>query len=143
MSRPQPLLTVQQAAENPTGFVYFARTRKAIKIGYAKDVAKRVAALQVGNANKLRVVLELPGTERDERQIHWLFEEHRMRGEWFRPDPFVLASIDLMREEGTFGAFLERMRRMNEEAEARRREPTHPLAEAMLYTVRKTMDAAK
>ncbi len=141
MSRPQPLLTVQQAAEEPTGFVYFARTRKAIKIGYAKDVAKRVTALQVGNVNKLKVVLTLPGTERDERQIHWLFEDHRMRGEWFRPDSFVLASIDLMREEGTFTAFLERMRKMNEEAEARKREPIHPLAGAMLYTVKQSMSA--
>jgi hypothetical protein len=100
------LLTISQAAEKP-GMIYFVRTRKAIKIGYATDLRKRLTQLQVGNSNPLKVMLTVPGTKGDEAQLHHLFREHRIRGEWFRPDTFVIVTIGMIETHGKVEGFRE------------------------------------
>jgi len=52
-----------------------------VKIGRARDVARRVASLQTGSPHELRVLLVLEGDR--EEEMHWAFAKHRLRGEWF------------------------------------------------------------
>lgn len=96
---PARLMTIPQAAE-ALGVIYFIRTRKAIKIGYATDLKKRLTQLQVGNSNPLKVMLTVPGTKEDEALLHHLLREHRIRGEWFKPSPFVTWMIGLTEMRG-------------------------------------------
>lgn len=72
--------------ENVQGFVYFiqAQDSLAIKIGYAVDVEKRLAALQTGCPEELVVVGSLEGTVIDEKSLHAKFSLDHIRGEWFR-----------------------------------------------------------
>jgi predicted GIY-YIG superfamily endonuclease len=72
-------------------FVYFVRAgnRGAVKIGIARNVERRVATLQTGNAFKLNVMAVIPCSSRIEAQsleerLHKRFAKQRIRGEWFQ-----------------------------------------------------------
>ncbi|MGL4555699.1 MAG: GIY-YIG nuclease family protein [Gemmataceae bacterium] len=68
------------------GIVYFIRdtVRGAIKIGFClKRPEKRLAALQTGNANPLRLIGHVPGSEFHEGFLHRQFSRFRLHGEWF------------------------------------------------------------
>lgn len=77
------------------GYVYFIQglCGGAIKIGFSKNPEKRLAELQTGYPDTLTILLMIPGTEATERAIHREFEASRLKGEWFRPDKYVLDRI--------------------------------------------------
>lgn len=80
--------------------VYFAQQGNSgpIKIGSAFNPVYRVKSLQTGNPQRLylrAVVVEKPAYRQVlERPLHELFEDYRIRGEWFRPVPELLQLIE-------------------------------------------------
>lgn len=87
--RPQPRRT-----RTPPGGVYFIQCigpGHPIKIGYAKNVAQRLAEHQCSSPYELRLIRAVPGPRPLEREMHRRFAEDRLRGEWFKP------STDLLR----------------------------------------------
>lgn len=73
-------------------FVYFiASGRDIIKVGMAKDVGKRVRALQTGGPFEMKVIHKIEvAAERVaalEKLIHKRLKRYRIRGEWFRVEP--------------------------------------------------------
>lgn len=80
------------------GYIYFAQMDHIgpIKIGYTKNVKKRLASLQTGSPYKLSILCIMPGTESFENIIHVGLDEIRLEGEWFLPHPFLLHEIDLI-----------------------------------------------
>jgi len=79
--------------DGPTS-VYFIRAGDMLKIGVAKNTARRISALQQGAPVKLELVLEVQyescsqARER-ERAIHADLRDHHARGEWFYETPAV------------------------------------------------------
>ncbi len=72
--------------------VYFVSQgeRGPIKIGFAKDVDKRVRALQTASPVPLKVLAVVEGDSAIEKRFHRLLEAHRLMGEWFeRSAPVV------------------------------------------------------
>ena len=71
------------------GWVYFIGIRAQptyVKIGWTSVSAEaRADDLQTGIPYELEVLGVLPGSQRDERQLHRRFEVARVRGEWFTP----------------------------------------------------------
>lgn len=67
------------------GWVYFLgpKNGKVIKIGWARNPAKRIAELQVSHHQELRFVGVIPGTKTLEAAYHILFSHAREKGEWF------------------------------------------------------------
>lgn len=65
--------------------VYFITAREVgrVKIGCAYDPEQRLAKLQTMSPCDLALEAVLHGTYAEEGQIHKLFEEERVRGEWF------------------------------------------------------------
>ena len=56
----------------------------AIKIGFClKNPRKRLAALQTGNSNAMRLLGHVPGSELHERRLHERFSQFHIQGEWF------------------------------------------------------------
>lgn len=78
-----------------TSRVYFIQSAAGgnIKIGVSYDVAARLQSLQIGSPTALRLLASIPGSQRDERVLHLKFRELRCDGEWFRPEPELLAHI--------------------------------------------------
>jgi hypothetical protein len=68
------------------GVVYFIQdaATKDIKIGFClKNPEKRLADLQTGNSNPLRLVGHVLGSEMHEKWLHRRFARFRVHGEWF------------------------------------------------------------
>lgn len=84
--------------------IYFVQEESGpIKIGHVKDdypelllsnVQHRVTELQIGNPRQLQVLATMPGSISDEHEIHAKFTDHRIRGEWFKPDSKLLNFIN-------------------------------------------------
>ena len=65
-----------------------------IKIGYTNGpVEARLRGLSTAHHQALTVLLQLPGDLRTERELHERYARHRLRGEWFKPAPDLLAFI--------------------------------------------------
>ncbi len=77
-------------AEEPYGaFVYFISDESDhIKIGVAKDPLKRLGNMQVGNAQRLKLLYligakDLDAATRIENMLHNMYSRYKIRGEWY------------------------------------------------------------
>jgi hypothetical protein len=66
-------------------FVYVIQGKPTtpIKVGVASGVQKRIAGLQTGNPQRLRLLYVLPGDYRLEAFLHRRLRRSRVAGEWF------------------------------------------------------------
>lgn len=85
------------------GVVYFIQSgeRGPIKIGKANDAASRMRELQVGSPARLRLLATVPGGHAMETRLHRRFSRLRVSGEWFEPEPELLAHIASIRAGAT------------------------------------------
>ncbi|MGG6294977.1 GIY-YIG nuclease family protein [Leptolyngbya sp. AN02str] len=82
-------------------FIYFVLNEdsNAIKIGRAKDLAKRLKTLQTSSPAKLKLIksIQVEGSEdahKLEQSLHKQFHEIRLAGEWFKAEANLLSYID-------------------------------------------------
>lgn len=81
--------------------LYFVQTGESgpIKIGISTlaNMKSRVTSLQTSNAEKINVlaVLIVANPQYLEENLHNHLSEHRMNGEWFRPDDRILSFVAL------------------------------------------------
>jgi hypothetical protein len=75
--------------------IYFIQAGSAgpIKIGMSRDFDRRLTVLSCAHYRRLRVLGLVDATSGLEGEIHSLFSDIRMRGEWFRPEAWLLAFI--------------------------------------------------
>lgn len=77
--------------------VYFVLAGDFIKIGFSTNPLKRLAAMQTGSPYELIMLADIPGSKDDEQEIHRMFPDIHVRGEWFRDDPRIRAFIEATR----------------------------------------------
>lgn len=77
------------------GYVYFIQGQcgGAIKIGYSMNPTERLKELQTGYPDTLKILLIIPGDLNTEKALHRKFEGSRLKGEWFRPDDYLISTI--------------------------------------------------
>ena len=85
--------------------IYFIQHTDFIKIGYTKEIHKRLNQLQVSCPVKLKVLGLIPGGFEDESKHHIMFEHLRSHGEWFSANQELIDFIakqntDLMWKHG-------------------------------------------
>lgn len=68
------------------GWIYFAHASilKRVKIGWAKNYQIRLKQLQAYCPETLQIIGAIPGSTRDEAEIHEKFDHLRTTGEWFQ-----------------------------------------------------------
>lgn len=76
-------------------FIYFIQcgTQGPIKIGFTKDILKRMQTLQTANHEKLHIIGMIAGSEQEEVVLHQKFAPLVIRGEWFQPNSTLLEYI--------------------------------------------------
>ena len=70
-------------------YCYIVRAGKYCKIGYSRDIYRRIAKMQVGNPQHIELVCLFPfDTEKaaraKEKSLHYHFRKSRVHGEWFK-----------------------------------------------------------
>jgi hypothetical protein len=70
------------------GCVYFIRDtdQERVKVGYSRDVLKRLRALQTGSSGALKLIGLIAGDARVEGFVHRALGRFSVRGEWFSAD---------------------------------------------------------
>jgi hypothetical protein len=86
------------ASEKELGFVYFVTDGEAIKIGWSKQIVKRISSLQSSSGRKLEVLATFAGGQYQERMLHHRFEHLRFQGEWFWIDDEIIDFIKFLGE---------------------------------------------
>lgn len=82
----------------PTVVYFLVETSTGnIKIGKGTSGQNRLTTCQIGNSAELKLLLEVPGSFSLEKRLHTRFRHLRVRGEWFRGDPELLAFIEKQR----------------------------------------------
>jgi hypothetical protein len=66
------------------GRVYFVRAGNAVKIGFSRNVERRLVDLQISFPSRIELLLALRGSVVTERQLHHKFRSLRLNGEWFK-----------------------------------------------------------
>lgn len=80
------------------GWVYFIQSNGLIKIGFSKNVKRRIVSLQIGAAEPVVLLGTIAGSQVTEKDVHRLFAKELVRGEWFKPSAMLLAYIERERE---------------------------------------------
>jgi hypothetical protein len=83
-------------------YVYWVATKGMAKIGFSSQIVDRVGKLQAQSPTRLRLLAAMPGGRDVERELHQIFAEDRIKGEWFRLSPRLKAAADVVKETGTF-----------------------------------------
>jgi hypothetical protein len=72
-----------------SGYVYAVADGKHIKIGWAKNLDKRLGELQISSPRDMRLLGSVIGFRHDERRIQERFSQYHVRGEWYRDVPSI------------------------------------------------------
>lgn len=76
--------------------VYFVQAGLAgrpVKIGYAREMCRRIGQLQLGSPEPLEVLLAVEGGRELEGELHKRFAHLRIHQEWFRADRGLMSCI--------------------------------------------------
>ena len=95
------------APRDRNGIVYFIQdtSNLAVKIGFClRNPAKRMADLQTGNANLLRLIGHAPGLESQEKILHGRFSQFHLQGEWF--SQAILSDVSTILQYGSVSEWL-------------------------------------
>ena len=80
------------------GIVYFIQEENKFnrfKIGFTRNLAKRLVALQIGNPDVLIVYRSIENVSvQKEHELHQLFANYHIRGEWYSITTDMIDSID-------------------------------------------------
>jgi len=79
---------------NSEGYVYFITTsaHKAIKIGFSKNVERRMKQLQTSSSEELEILYVVEGNMDLEHNYHYYFKDYNIKNEWFQYS-FVMSFI--------------------------------------------------
>ena len=64
-----------------------------IKIGVSSDPRVRLRQVQTGSPHEVWIMGVWPDCPYTEEEIHQMFADYRMRGEWFRPTQVLIDFI--------------------------------------------------
>lgn len=76
------------------GYIYFIDGGECVKIGYTRSIEHRIKKMLTDAPVELKVLHIEPGTFKQEKIFHREFATLRVRGEWFRKAPELLAFIE-------------------------------------------------
>jgi DNA-binding transcriptional MerR regulator len=79
--------------------VYFIKAGDRIKIGRTTRLPARMDAIATSTPEKLEILLVVAGGDAEEKQVHALFSDDRIRGEWFRSSPRLTQFIAERRDQ--------------------------------------------
>lgn len=89
-------------ADKAASIIYFVRRGKSgpIKIGITTNLERRLRVLQTGSDEQIDVLATVPGSAREEAELHGQWKALRRKGEWFEASSELLTFIESLRYTG-------------------------------------------
>lgn len=73
-----------------TKYVYLATCPDRYKIGYSGQVRERFSSLKTATKLPLELTAMIPGGKAVEAEVHGIFDDLRIEGEWFEPEERIV-----------------------------------------------------
>lgn len=87
---------IQEKSLPKEELVYFISDGDKVKIGCTSDLKTRISALQVGNYKFIEVLMAINNVGKSvEKELHNIFKDHHISGEWYNLDVATLRYISL------------------------------------------------
>ena len=84
----------QETKKSMVYFIHQDGDFKRFKIGFTTNLSERLITLQIGNPDLLVVYKTIKNaTKRTEKQLHRLFAQYHIRGEWFAINPDMIEEV--------------------------------------------------
>lgn len=103
MKRDDPVRELQERMRSVgfarTNHVYFIAGAGLVKIGWSRDLWKRLDALQSGSPVELKILSAVPGDEDYEHELHERWAPLRRHGEWFELTKDLAAFVRETRQD--------------------------------------------
>jgi hypothetical protein len=87
-----------EAIEARGSCVYFVGASHFVKIGFSRALDERLHKMRTDVPFEIEILHFEPGTAAEEKKLHRRFAAIRVRGEWFRRSPELLAFIDARKQ---------------------------------------------
>lgn len=89
-----------------SGVIYFVRAKGLdyIKIGFSKNLDKRLRVLQASSPVPLELIKYVRGTMSTEQALLHVFGKYRVHGEWFKVNPSLSEFIKALVHKQKFEA---------------------------------------
>ncbi len=78
-----PYAKVKPKKKMPAVYLIADVANNVCKIGYSTNVKKRIKTLQTSYPHQLTIISAIHGDKLLEEQLHNLFSQYRLKGEWF------------------------------------------------------------
>lgn len=116
-------------------YVYFISAGDAVKIGKAANPKRRLAQLRSGNLHQLEMLGAMKAERNTESEIHRMFDDSRINGEWFRLTPeirqFIAEKSEPIPEDGRNRHKLDRPKALLIRQTLKQRQLLEQLADAL------------
>lgn len=80
-----------------------------IKVGISRNPDARLASIQSGHHDNLRLLATVAGLAEDEGSLHCKLASYRVRGEWFRLGPWLEVFMEGARAGENAGMIMKRL----------------------------------
>lgn len=89
----KPIIIQDRAAAGPLVYLITLDDPSRVKIGFTKNIAQRLRSLRTASPIEPHIHLTINGDRRLESELHQRFKADRIRREWFRLSPEIVAFI--------------------------------------------------
>jgi hypothetical protein len=103
----------------PATHVYFITDGRAIKIGRSGMPWERMKDIQTNHVTRLEMIGHFRADPDEELRLHNRFNHLRLKGEWFKPAPDLIAILEQLDRDGILESYCPRhIPKIEEEAMA-------------------------
>lgn len=74
-------------------YVIYSFVNQSIKVGYTSNINQRFSQIQLATAEPLKLLFTFEGGRQEEKELHYILTEYKLRGEWFTYSETVLDII--------------------------------------------------
>ena len=100
--KPKPMVARPRRVKSkkpPIGQIYYLSDGDHIKIGFTLNWNKRKYAYGTYSPRDLELIAIHRGTMFDEKRLHRMFKQHRVKNEWYSRSPEIMAHIKRTMDE--------------------------------------------
>lgn len=91
--------TVPNDPQAQTNKVYFLYCAGFVKIGHTNRLMRRFSEMKISSPFSAQIIFLIAGGRLTEDYLHFIFDEYRVKGEWFQLGPRLRETIEQLAPE--------------------------------------------
>lgn len=93
---------IRHLQENNESYVYLIEHENKYKVGFSRNINKRIKSFNTSHAIPCKIISIIPGDSSLESFFHKRFSINRIKGEWFLKKPGILSEFKSFKDSVVF-----------------------------------------